>query len=106
MNNNLYRLYLGLDSKSGPVSDQSLETFLRVNVLSRIAGFTVFRALGYWESKAENSAIVEVLGDDSARAQLGDIAREYCSLFDQDCTLLLTSSVSDSAFISRERIAA
>jgi hypothetical protein len=90
------RLYLGMESPKGPVSEEAFRTFIDVEVTPRWKeGYTVLSAEGRWLSEARHIAVREPtrilvrLNDASsaARADIEAIRKAYVSQFAQDSVL-------------------
>lgn len=95
----LSRLYFGLDSPHGPVTDTSWQGFVADDVSPRLpAGFTQLDARGQWRDDAgvlhsEASRVIEVVAADGLahRQALAEIAGRYKQRFAQQSVLVTQS---------------
>jgi hypothetical protein len=95
----LSRLYFGLDSPHGPVSDAAWQDFVAQDIAPRLpAGFTLLAARGQWRAddgsvRSEDSRVLEVVGDDGLeqRHALAEIVGRYKQRFAQESVLLTQS---------------
>lgn len=95
------RLYLGLETPTGPVTESEWRTFMRDDIVPRLpAGFTLLAASGQWrgadgQSRQEDSLVLEVVGqDDSAHRQaLAEIVARYKTVFRQEAVLVTQAPI-------------
>jgi hypothetical protein len=95
----LSRLYFGLETPHGPVSDAAWQSFVADEVSPRLpAGFTLLAARGQWrgddgELHHEDSRVLEVVGHNVAadRQALAEIVGRYKLRFAQESVLLTQS---------------
>jgi len=93
------RLYFGMDSPEGPVSDAAWQDFVDREITPRLpAGFTVFTARGQWRGddrviRREDSRVLEVVSEDDAahRRALAETAVIYKARFRQQSVLVTQS---------------
>lgn len=94
------RLYFGLDSPQGAVSEAAWQAFVAQEIASRLPkGFTLLAARGQWRAgdgtvRSENSRVLEVVADDglALRQSLAEIVGRYKQRFAQESVLLTQSS--------------
>jgi hypothetical protein len=99
LSNQRIRLYLGHDIKGErSVSDRDLANFLRLFGRT-FPGFTVYDATGYWNGKAEQCTVVELVSD-CAFALVGckDLAGRYARDQEQDCVMITAEPIEDVIF--------
>jgi hypothetical protein len=95
----LSRLYFGLDSPQGEVSEAVWQGFVAQEIVPRLpAGFTLLAARGQWRGsdgvvRAEDSRVIEVVGDDdpALRQSLAEIVGRYKLRFAQESVLVTQS---------------
>lgn len=95
------RLYFGLDTPDGPVTDTAWEAFVDGVVTPRFAqGLTIFEARGQWRdakgaTAKEGSRVIELVHADSAeqRQALNEIVSTYKARFRQEAVLLTQTPV-------------
>lgn len=95
------RLFFGLESPDGPVSDAAWEAFLAREVTPRFpAGLTVVDAGGQWRGAdgavdREASRVVEIVHEDSAEATaaVAAIVASYRREFQQEAVLVIRQQV-------------
>jgi Protein of unknown function (DUF3574) len=93
------RLYFGLDTPDGPVTDAAWQDFVRAEIAPRLpAGFTLLAARGQWRDDAgvvrqEDSRVLEVVASDGAaeRHTLAEIVGRYKTRFRQQSVLVTQS---------------
>lgn len=86
---NTYQLFFGRSLPNGGiVSDFEWETFVKDQICSLFAGFTIQPAIGYWKGKQEQTMIVTISTND--QRSIEDLAREYKQIFFQDSVAILT----------------
>jgi Protein of unknown function (DUF3574) len=93
------RLYFGLDSPEGPVSDEAWQAFVDRDITPRLPdGFTWLAAKGQWRGNdgvihREDARVLEVVGQDSLphRQALAEIAARYKLRFAQQAVLVTQS---------------
>jgi Protein of unknown function (DUF3574) len=93
------RLYFGLDSPDGPVSDAAWQAFVQAEIAPRLpTGFTLLAARGQWRDAAgvvrqEDTRVLERVGDDSLaeREALAQIVGRYKQRFRQQSVLVTQS---------------
>jgi hypothetical protein len=94
------RLYFGLDSPHGPVSDAAWQDFVDRDITPRLPdGFTWLAAKGQWRGpdgviRREDSRVLEVVAADSVphRQTLAEIAGRYKTRFAQQAVLVTQSA--------------
>jgi hypothetical protein len=94
------RLYFGLDSPHGAVSEAVWQDFVAQEIAPRLAeGFTLWAARGQWRAgdgsvRSEDSRVLEVVGDDGPplRQALAEIVGRYKLRFAQESVLVTQSS--------------
>lgn len=97
----LSRLYFGLDTPDGPVSEAAWQDFVRSDITPRLpAGFTLLAGRGLWRgadgvSRQEESRVLEVVGPDDAahRQALAEIVARYKAVFRQESVLVTQAPV-------------
>jgi Protein of unknown function (DUF3574) len=97
----LSRLYFGLDTPDGTLSDETWQAFVQAEVAPRLpAGYTLLRAQGQWRGAGgrvmqEDSRVLEVVGsnDLAERQTLAEIVGRYKARFKQQSVLLTRTSV-------------
>jgi Protein of unknown function (DUF3574) len=90
------RLYFGMDSPDGPVSDATWQDFIDREITPRLPdGFTWWAAKGQWRGKdgaigREDSRVLEVVAPNSVllRQTLAEIAGRYKTRFRQQVVLV------------------
>lgn len=90
------RLYFGLDSPDGPVSDAAWQDFIDREITPRLPdGFTWWAAKGQWRGNhgvisREDSRVLEVVAPNSVSLQqtLAEIAGRYKTRFRQQAVLV------------------
>jgi hypothetical protein len=95
------RLYLGLDTPTGPVHDADWQRFVDDVVTPRFSdGLTVLEARGQWRdahgvTTREASRVIEIVHGDAVAQQqkLAEIAGHYKARFRQQAVLLTQASV-------------
>jgi hypothetical protein len=93
------RLYFGLDSPDGPVSDAAWQDFVDREVTPRLPdGFTWWTAKGQWRGNdgvigREDSRVLDVVAPNSVahRQALAEIAGRYKTRFRQQAVLVTQS---------------
>jgi Protein of unknown function (DUF3574) len=94
------RVYFGLDSPQGPVSDTAWQDFVDSDITPRLPeGFTWLAAKGQWRSpdgviRREDSRVLEVVAEDNTthRQLLAEIAGRYKTRFAQQAVLVTQSA--------------
>lgn len=103
----LYRLYLGRSiGKSDTVSNTDFARFLQDSVTPVFAGYTLLRALGYWDDHTEASEVLEIVGAPADRSKVEAIAEQYATRFSQDSVLLTESDISGTLILPRQKVKA
>ena len=95
------RMYFGMNTPDGVVSERSWKTFLNEEITSRFPeGLTIFDSQGQWRGNSgnierENSKVVEIVHDDSEinSKSVADIAKAYKDKFQQEAVLVLREFV-------------
>lgn len=95
------RLYFGLDTPTGPVTESEWRTFLRHDIVPRLpAGFTLLAASGQWrgadgQPRQEDSLVLEVVGNDDPahRQALAEIVARYKTVFRQEAVLVTQAPI-------------
>jgi hypothetical protein len=95
------RLYFGLDTPHGPVTEAAWRTFVSGDIAPRLpAGFTLLVASGQWRgndgvTRQEDSRVLELVGEDDAahRQALSEIVARYKTVFRQESVLLTQSPI-------------
>jgi Protein of unknown function (DUF3574) len=92
------RLYFGLNSPDGPISDALWQTFVQSEITPRLPGFTLLAASGQWRGDdgvlhKEESRVLEVVAKDDAahRTALVEIVSRYKARFRQESVLITQS---------------
>lgn len=93
------RLYFGMDSPQGAVSEAAWQDFVAQEIAARLpAGFTLLAARGQWRGsdgalRGEDSRVLEVVADDglALRQSLAEIVGRYKQRFAQESVLLTQS---------------
>lgn len=94
------RLYFGLDSPDGPVSDAAWRDFVDRDIAPHLPdGFTWLAAQGQWRGndgviRREDSRLLDVVAADSMshRQTLAEIAGRYKARFNQQAVLVTQSA--------------
>jgi Protein of unknown function (DUF3574) len=97
----LSRLYFGLDTPDGPLSDAAWQAFVQAEIAPRLpAGYTLLQAQGQWRDAAgavmqEDSRVLEVVGLDglAERQALAEIVGRYKARFKQQSVLVTQAPV-------------
>jgi hypothetical protein len=93
------RMYFGLDSPYGRVSELAWQAFVDADITPRLpGGFTWLAASGQWRGddgviRREDSRVLDVVGEDSTshRQMLAEIASRYKERFAQQSVLVTQS---------------
>ncbi len=93
------RVYFGLDSPQGPVTDTAWQDFIDSDITPRLPdGFTWLAAKGQWRSpdgviRREDSRVLDVVAEDNTlhRQLLAEIAGRYKTRFAQQAVLVTQS---------------
>ena len=99
-----YKVYCGMSSKHGDVSEEAWKRFCDKHVSSVFPdGYTVLDATGYWRSgpdvtAKERSKIILIVAPADAREKVESVARRYRKEFDQEA-VLISSSEAETDFI-------
>ena len=100
-----YKVYCGLTSKNGEVSEAAWSRFCDKHVSAAFPdGYTVLDATGYWRSgldatAKERSKVILIVAPADAREKVLSIARQYRKEFDQS-VVLISSSETETDFVS------
>ena len=92
-----YKVFCGLSSKNGEVSDAAWKRFCDQHVSAAFPdGYTVLDATGYWRSGSdatakERSKVILIVAPAAAREKVLSVAKQYRKDFDQDAVLISTS---------------
>ena len=87
-----YKVYCGMSSKHGEVSDVAWKRFCDTHVSAAFPdGYTVLDATGYWRSARERSKVILIVAPADAREKVLSVAKQYRKDFDQDAVLISTS---------------
>ena len=81
----LYRLYLGGDNRKGGA--RFPESDVAAVVAQQHSGFTLYRAVGYWEGRPEETWIIEIAADKGRVYATAEILR---ARFNQDAVAVVT----------------
>ena len=100
-----YKVFCGLSSKNGEVSEAAWNRFCDQHVSAAFPdGYTVLDATGYWRSGSdatakERSKVILIVAPADAREKVLSVARQYRKDFDQS-VVLISSSEAETAFVS------
>jgi hypothetical protein len=86
---------------AGTVSDTMFSNFVNNEIASRLDGFTLTEAKGYWKGQPERTFVLTVLHDDAdngASMACEEIAESYKTQFRQD-SVLVTSLPTVATFV-------
>ena len=92
-----YKVYCGMSSKSGEVSDAAWKRFCDKYVSAAFpGGYTVLDAAGYWRSgpdvtAQERAKVILIVAPADAREKVLSVARQYRKEFDQEAVLISSS---------------
>ena len=92
-----YKVYCGLSSKNGEVSEEAWKRFCDKYVSAAFPdGYTVLDAAGYWRSGPDSTAkertkVILVIAPADVRDKVLSVARQYQKEFDQDAVLISSS---------------
>ena len=82
-------LYFGMSRPDGgTVTEAEFQQFLDAEVSPQLEGFTLYAARGMWQGGGEDSRVLEVIyrrGEEDG--DLAEIARDYCSQFNQSAVM-------------------
>ena len=99
-----YRVYCGMSSRNGEVSEEAWRSFCDKYVSAAFPdGYTVFDATGYWRSDSgttakERSKIILIVAPADARSKVLSVANQYREQFSQE-TVLVSSSSAEADFV-------
>ena len=100
-----YKVYCGMSSKHGEVSEAAWKQFCDKHVSAVFPdGYTVLDATGYWRSGPDTAAkerakVILVIAPADAREKVLSVARQYRNDFDQEA-VLISSSEAETVFVS------
>ena len=100
-----YKVYCGMSSKNGEVSEAAWKRFCDRHVSAAFPdGYTVLDATGYWRSgpdaaAQERSKVILIVAPADAREKVLSVARQYQKDFNQDAVLISTSE-AETVFVS------
>lgn len=108
----LSRLYLGLTTPTGVVTETQWQRFVAETVTQHFpAGFTVLAAQGQWRaadgtSHQEKTRVLEVVHDDDplARAHVQAVAHDYKRRFAQESVLVTRAPVRQCSQLAGDPI--
>jgi hypothetical protein len=93
-------LYLGRNTPNGVVSQHDFDAWLRETVDSKLEGYTVIEAKGYWHGVREDSWDLQAIDADSN--VINAIARAYADRFHQDA-VYVTATHGDARLVAGEK---
>ena len=102
-----YKLYCGMSSKNGEVSEEAWRNFCDRYVSTSFPdGYTVFDAAGYWSSAAsitvkEKTKVILIIAPNDAKAKVILLAKQYQRLFSQE-TVLISDTEAKNDLIKAE----
>ena len=102
-----YKVFCGMSSKNGEVSEEAWQRFCDKHVMAAFpGGYTVFDATGYWRSgtdtaEKEHTKVILVVAPADAREKVMSVARQYRKEFDQNA-VLISSSETKMNFVQKE----
>lgn len=102
-----YKVYCGMSSRNGEVSEEAWRLFCDRYVSAAFPdGYTVLDATGYWRSDSaatakERSKIILIVASADAREKVLSVAKRYQEQFDQRTVLVSCSNAE--ADIVREQ---
>ncbi len=94
-----YKVFCGMSSKNGEVSEQAWEAFCNQYVSTAFPdGYTVIDADGNWQDgpsniEKERSKLILILAPADARSKVFSIAEQYRKQFSQEAVLICISDV-------------
>ena len=103
-----YKVYCGLSSQNGEVSEAAWARFCDDRVSAAFPdGYTVIDAAGYWRPKPdttsrERAKIILIVAPAAAREKVLTVARRYREQFGQSC-VLVSASDAEADFVQAER---
>lgn len=79
----VYRLFVGLLTKEGQRIDPGAVEY---SIRSRIRGGTIYKTLGFWEGRSENSLVLEIVSDGTQKKarEILDLAETLKRIFSQE----------------------
>jgi hypothetical protein len=93
----LYKLYFGMNTKSGEVSEKDFKAFVDTAITRRFPdGLTVYKCDGQWKENGsviqEESRVVEIAapGNLTIRNKISEIRESYKKGFNQTSVMLVT----------------
>ena len=100
-----YKVYCGMSSKHGEVSEAAWQRFCDKHVSATFPdGYTVLDATGYWRSgpdaaAKERAKVILIIAPAPAREKVLSVAKQYRKDFDQD-TVLISTSEAETVVVS------
>lgn len=94
----MYQLYIGANNVTKLVEVDRIVT--RVSEFYK--GFTIARTLGYWEGQAEDSVVVTLFSNDDETLAVETIARDLCSILNQNSILVNNNGIGKLVFAVTE----
>ena len=96
----LYKLYFGMSSDRGDISEQDFKNFLDTAITIRFPeGLTIYDASGQWNEKNqilhEKTKVIEIAAYDSSNVlnKVNAIRTSYKTIFHQSSVLLIRENV-------------
>ena len=100
-----YKVYCGMSSKHGEVSDVAWKRFCDTHVSAAFPdGYTVLDATGYWRSAQERSKVILIVAPADAREKVLSVARQYRKEFDQSVVLISSSEAETVVVSANDRV--
>ena len=98
-----YKVYCGMSSKKGEVSEAAWQRFCGKYVSAAFPdGYTVLEATGYWRSAKERSKIILIVAPAAAREKVLSVARQYQKDFDQSSVLISCSETETDVVSAKD----
>jgi hypothetical protein len=110
--NTLVRIYCGRNlnnpNRQEELTREEFNEFLANNVVPFYKSFTVFEATGFYESKVENTFVIEILTDDirytfTNHDTAGFIAKIYANVYCQESVLVTTQEVKSTLYTTTDK---
>ena len=81
----IYRLY----------TENKHRSFIEHLVARYFSGFTIYKAIGYWQGKKEKSLVIEIVSDSGgAYVFINLICKAICGYNKQQTVMVLTSEIN------------
>lgn len=94
-----YKVFCGMSSKSGEVSEDAWQKFCDKHVSAAFPdGYTVLDATGYWRSGSDATAkerakVILVIAPEAAKEKVLSVAKQYQKEFDQSAVLISSCKI-------------